>query len=572
MPTFSFLLAWTFLNVLINLNYPAHEPHAVASLLASPEVAILLVTLCAAVWVGMPFRRVVYVPLTGLLIFCRLFRIGDVLMPMYFNRDFNLYIDSRYLPDLVHLLYSTLSLKVFICSTGLAFTLSTVVVWGTWRALKAIHQYLAVPRHRICFLVITGVLVASLLFPHPGRINEHRGLFARGLFHRVVEEVDFMLHVRGYRTQNLHAIQASMARAHRTPSSLNELGGASVYIFFVESYGQAVFANPLHYSMIAPLLDVFEHSLRAQGFSARSNFLSSPTFGGTSWLAHGTLASGVQLTSQTLFDLLVTSQAKTLAHYFNEAGYRTISVMPGTRWPWPEGAFFGYRKEYYAPDFDYKGPQYGWSPMPDQYVLDYIYRREIQNRGQPLLIEYVLVSSHAPFNRQPPYVEDWTKIGDGAIFHQEKMITFPIVWPDLSNAAEAYLASIIYELKVLKGYLERYIDDDALVIILGDHQPNVQITGNNRSWSVPIHVISRNPDFLRPFALRGYTAGIIPRQTPPHKGMETFLYNFLQDFSTAPTEEPMVPPQQQAQPGIGGDASRSGPRMPWTTLPRDTLR
>lgn len=559
MPTLSFFLAWTFLNVLINLNYPAPEPHAVAPLLASPEVAILLLTLCAAVWLGMPFRRVVYAPLTGLLIFFRLFRIGDVLMPMYFNRDFNLYIDSRYLPDLVHLLYSTLSLKVLICYTGLTIVLSTVLVWGTWRALKAIHQYLAVPRHRIIFFVLNAVLVASLLFPHPGQRNKHRGLFARGLFHRVVEEVDFMLHVHGYRAQNLNSIRPSMTRAHRTPSSLNKLRGASVYIFFVESYGQAVFTNPLHYSMIAPLLDVLEQALRAQGFSVHSNFLSSPTFGGASWLAHGTLASGVKLTSQTLFDLLVTSQVKTLAHYFNEAGYRTISVMPGTRWPWPEGAFFGYRKKYYAPDFDYKGPQYGWSPMPDQYVLDYIYRREVQNNGQPLLIEYVLVSSHAPFHMQPPYLEDWTKMGDGAIFHQKEMITFPIVWPDLSNATEAYMASIIYEFKVLKGYLERYVDDDALVIILGDHQPNVQITGNNRSWSVPVHVISRNPDFLRPFALRGYTAGIIPRQTPPHKGMETFLYNFLQDFTRLPRKSRWFSLSSRCNEGLG---ARSQTKLP----------
>jgi hypothetical protein len=484
--------------------------------------------------------------------FFRLFRIGDVLMPMYFNRDFNLYIDSKYLPDLVHLLYSTISFKVFTCYTGLTFILSTLAVWGTWRALKAIHHYLTVPRHRFIFFVLIAILVASLLFPHPGQRNKHRGLFTRGLSHRVVEEVDFMLHAQGYRTQNLNSIRASMARAHRTPSSLNKLGEADVYIFFVESYGRAVFANPLHYSMIAPTLDLFEQALEAQGFAVYSNFLSSPTFGGASWLAHGTLASGVKLSSQTLFDLLVTSQVKTLAHYLNEAGYRTISVMPGTRWPWPEGAFFGYRKKYYAPDFDYKGPQYGWSPMPDQYVLDYIYRREIQRGEHPLFIEYVLVSSHAPFHRQPPYLEDWARIHDGAIFHQREVITFPIVWPDLSNAAEAYLTSIIYELNVLKGYLEQYVDDDALVIILGDHQPNVQIAGNNRSWSVPIHVISHNRDFLKPFASRGYTVGITPRQPPPHCGMETFLYDFLQDFSTAPTEEPMILPRQQTQPGIAG--------------------
>ncbi len=289
--------------------------------------------------------------------------------------------------------------------------------------------------------------------------------------------------------------------------------------------------------MITPVLEEFEQDLEAHGFAVYSYFLTSPTYGGTSWLAHGTLASGVAITSQMLFDLLLTSKTKTLAHYFNNAGYRTVSVMPGTTWPWPEGAFFGYQKKYYAWNFDYKGPKYGWSPMPDQYVLEFIYRQEIRSRTKPLFIEYVLISSHAPFHKQPPYLEDWSQIRDGSIFYEKEIVTFPVVWPDLSKAAEAYMTSINYVVKVLKTYVLKYIDDDALIIILGDHQPNVQITGENRPWSVPIHIISRNRAFMKPFAARGYTPGIVPRQPAPHPGMETFFYHLLEDFSNGPIKE-----------------------------------
>lgn len=476
LPTLFFLLAWGFLNLLVNLNYPTHEPHSLAPLLPSPEIAALLASLCAAVWLGMPFHHAVYVPLTCVLIFLRLFLIADVLVPMYFNRNFNLYIDSRYVDDLIHLLYSTSSTEAIIFYTGLTVGAFGAMTWGVWRALKTIHHYLTVRSHRYVFLAMAAVLVLFSLLAHPART----GLFARGFFHRVVEEVDFILHVKGYRAQTLDAIRASMARAEKIPASLDKLKGTNVYLFFVESYGHTVFADPIHFSMIAPVFDAFQQTLESRGFTAYSNSLTSPTYGGTSWLAHGTLASGVKLTSQALFDLLVTSKAKTLAGYFNRAGYRTVSVMPGTKWPWPEGAFFGYQKKYYTRDFDYKGPQYGWSPMPDQYVLDSIYRREIRNRMQPLFIEYVLISSHAPFHCQPPYVDDWSQIGDGSIFGKREIITFPIVWPDLSNAAEAYIASLSYEFEVLKAYLEQYINDDALIIIVGDHQPNVQITGEDR--------------------------------------------------------------------------------------------
>jgi len=46
-------------------------------------------------------------------------------------------------------------------------------------------------------------------------------------------------------------------------------------------------------------------------------------------------------------------------------------------------------------------------------------------------------------------------------------------------------------------------------------------------------VISRNKDFLDPFKSKGYTPGLIPRQSPPHPGMETFLVGFLKSFSSS---------------------------------------
>jgi hypothetical protein len=300
----------------------------------------------------------------------------------------------------------------------------------------------------------------------------------------------------------------------------------------VESYGHTVFADPRHFSMIEPVLKQIEHTLTTHGFTYSSHFMTSATYGGASWLAHGTIATGVRMYDQTQFNLVLDSDITPLADYFNQAGYRTISVMPNTTLPWSEGEFFKYQKHYYAWDFEYKGPQYGWSTMPDQFVLDYIFRQEIQPRTQPLFIEYILISSHAPFHMQPPYLEEWSEVGDGSMYHEKNPITFPIVWPDLTNATEAYMTSLIYDLRVLESYLAQFIDDDALIILLGDHQPNVQITGENSLWSVPIHIISRNPAFLEPFAKRGYTPGLIPQQPLPHLTMEDFLSSFLKDFSS----------------------------------------
>jgi hypothetical protein len=233
------------------------------------------------------------------------------------------------------------------------------------------------------------------------------------------------------------------------------------------------------------------------------------------------------------YNLLITSQVKTLARYFNMAGYRTVRAMPGTQWPWPEGEFYGYQAKYYAWHFDYQGPMYGWSTMPDQYVLDFIRRREMETANQPLFIEFILVSSHAPFHRQPPYLEDWSRIDNGAIYNNLNTVTFPILWPDLTNASEGYVSAIRYDLTVIAAFIRQYVEKDALIVILGDHQPNVQLTGKHQPWLVPVHVISRNAELLNPFQERGFRPGLIPTQPSLYRGMDSFLFDFLADFSTA---------------------------------------
>jgi hypothetical protein len=300
----------------------------------------------------------------------------------------------------------------------------------------------------------------------------------------------------------------------------------------VESYGQVIFADPKLYSLLAEELNTVEHNLSSRGFAVCSNFLSSPTYGGSSWLAHASIAGGVQLNDQLHYSLLITSDTKPLAQYFNEAGYRTVHAMPDTQWPWPEGEYYRFQKKYYAWDFPYKGPQFGWATMPDQYILNYMFHQEIAPHRGPLFLEAVLVSSHAPFHEQPVYLQDWSRIGDGSIYNTLAPIRFPILWPDLSHAAEAYVTSIRYDWQVLSAFIQQYLPSGALLIIMGDHQPSLQITGPNRPWSVPVHIVSRDPQLLKPFLTRAYTPGLVPQQPLSHMPMGDFLVAFLKDFST----------------------------------------
>ncbi len=187
-PLAGFLAAWVFLNVLMNFSYPEGQNEFRNLLVISPEVFIILVLLCLGAFLGMPFRRALFIPLTLAIIFLRLFRIADILVPTYFFRPFNLYLDSQFLPDLIFLLYSTLPLQVFALWSFLAFAAFALIAWGIWRALKSITTFFSGRRQRRIFsvaAVIIGVLMVSL---NPWTAGHTGFIFAPGILQRVAAE------------------------------------------------------------------------------------------------------------------------------------------------------------------------------------------------------------------------------------------------------------------------------------------------------------------------------------------------------------------------------------------------
>jgi hypothetical protein len=242
--------------------------------------------------------------------------------------------------------------------------------------------------------------------------------------------------------------------------------------------------------------------------------------------------------NEEAYRLLLQSEVTPIAEYFNRAGYRTVSAMPATTYAWPEGDYFRFQKQYHFRDLGYRGPNLKWAPMPDQYVLDVMHRREVSRAAGPLFLQYVLVSSHYPFNLIPRYLEDWEAIGDGSLYaRQEAVQTLPIPAGSQTAGAAGYVAAMRYELELISEYLQRFVTDETLAIVIGDHQPFSAITGKGKPWSVPVHVISRRVKLLEPFLRRGYTPGLVPRQPLPHDGMESLLPGLLEDFSAADPQE-----------------------------------
>ena len=152
-------------------------------------------------------------------------------------------------------------------------------------------------------------------------------------------------------------------------SDFSRVQGADVILLFIESYGAVAFDRP---DFAGPLEDarrMLDNSIQATGRHSVSAFVESPTFGGESWLAHISLMSGVEVRDPHTNAVLMTQHRETVVGAFSRHGYRTLANMPGLWWDWPEGSFYGFDDIYGALRLDYRGPQFGWFTLTDQFAL-----------------------------------------------------------------------------------------------------------------------------------------------------------------------------------------------------------
>jgi phosphatidylglycerophosphate synthase len=318
---------------------------------------------------------------------------------------------------------------------------------------------------------------------------------------------------------------------------LTGLRGKDVLLVFVESYGRVAVQDSSFSPRINAVLDQGNAQLRAAGFSSRSAFLTSPTFGGLSWLAHSTLQSGIRVDGQRRYDQLVRDERLTLTRAFKRGGWRAIADVPGNHRDWPAGrTFYGYDRIYDRRNLGYRGPDFGLPPMPDQYVLEALQRRELgKTKRPPLFAEVDLISSHAPWTRIPPLIS-WDKLGDGSIFHRlpvEKTAR-PGLFRDAKRARRAYGHSIEYSLRSLFSFVQRYGDDNLVLVVLGDHQPATVITGQRASHDVPISVIAHDPKVMDRITRWGWEDGVRPSPEAPVWPMQSFRDRFLTAFGSLP--------------------------------------
>ena len=315
--------------------------------------------------------------------------------------------------------------------------------------------------------------------------------------------------------------------------TLPGIADRNIHLAIVESYGMTVYTNEHHFRRLQQFYIDQERLFTEAGYTVFTHGYDSTTFGGTSWLADASLLTGIDIHTQAIYDQIVKNETPNMLHLLRDRGYTTILSAPGTKFMTSEYTGFYTFSEYFLyDDFEYTGPFFTFGRLPDQYQLFYIdtiiRKRRSEGNPGPFFVEYILCSSHVPWNYIPPYIESWEGFNNGRVYYDRSRNTwYENSWAAGSELFEGYTHSIRYSLESVFGFARSQLDENDILIVIGDHQPKFPVSEKDAAFGVPVHIISKDRGVLLPFTRFGYEEGLFPPVSDSLPGMERFPGHFL---------------------------------------------
>jgi phosphatidylglycerophosphate synthase len=470
--------------------------------------------------------------LAGIWVVLVIGRYGDVTAPALYGRDVNLYWDLPHVSNVAEMLAQATP-PWLVAAAGLGTLLGVVVLyvllsWSFTRLSDAMTRR----ADRIVLASVAGLSLTAFAVA-PTSENSSRVGFASPV------TASYARHV-GLAVQTL----AARGTGTVTPGppldvDLGALDGADVLLLFVESYGATAWERDEYASPLGANREELAAAIRETSRGVVSAYVESPTFGGSSWLAHVSLMSGIEVRDAEQYALLLSETRDTLVTRFAREGYRTVAVMPGLWQSWPEGAFYGFDDIYGGSRLGYEGPPFGWWEIPDQFALAKLKTLELSTPARsPVFAFLPTVSTHAPFSPTPPYQPDWVRVLTDEPFDAGDVTRAWEQWVDWLNLGPAYVRSVAYAYTSIAGYLRESSDRDLVLILIGDHQPAAAVTGEGAPWDVPVHVVTTRQSILERLLGAGFDKGLAPRRPslgPMHALLPVLLDAFGNRDVTAET-------------------------------------
>ncbi len=498
----------------------------------SIELALAVLLLVAARrWAGPLTRRV----LPAIWVVLVLGRYLAVTGPGLYGREFNLYWDSAHLGNVAAMLaraaeWWMIALAVLVASLLVAsvFLLARVAFARIAAALEHRRPRLAIGALAAFVILLFAVAPAREVNPHVGAelaVGPVAIPFAHPVTPAYARQARFVLAALG--PGGAAPVLPPSPPLH---ANLDALGGADVLLVFLESYGAVTYDAPDIAAGLAASRAALDTAVRDTGRRVVSAYVESPTFGASSWLAHLSLLTGVDVRDQYAYTSLMASDRETILATFERRGYRTVGLMPGMRQPWPEGAFYGFDVIYGRDRLEYPGPEFGWWAVPDQWALARLDALErTQQPRAPVFAVFPTSTAHAPFGPVAPYEPHWARLRTSEPYGAEQAARALAERPDLTNLRPSYVRAMAYDFETLAGYMRQQADDP-LLIVVGDHQPPAAVSGATAPWEVPVHVIGRRAEVLDRLLAHGFRPGLTPAR-PSIGSMHALVPMFLDAFS-----------------------------------------
>jgi hypothetical protein len=93
----------------------------------------------------------------------------------------------------------------------------------------------------------------------------------------------------------------------------------------------------------------------------------------------------------------------------------------------------------------------------------------------------------------------------------------------------SYIRSIEYELDVLFDFIRSTDAEDAIFVLIGDHQPQ-RVARREDGFDTPVHIISRDADLIAALDEFGFESGLLVAEPEPklrHEGVYSLLMRAL---------------------------------------------
>jgi hypothetical protein len=472
-----------------------------------------------------PGRRTTLV-LTTLMFLLTIGRYADVTAPALYGRPVNLYWDARHLPNVGAMLAQVAKPWMLVVFLAALIAFVAVIGGALYWALSRVERSVRDARARRTIGALAAALVAAFFVSY--RLPPIGYWFSSPVLATYRDQVAFVLEAQS------DAAQRTLPDVPLAPSDLRRVEGADVLLMFLESYGAVTYDLPAIATIVAAGRHELASAAEATHRDVSSAFVESPTFGGSSWLAHSTLLTGLDVREPAIYDLLLTQTRPTLPKLFASSGFRTLAVMPGLKNDWPEGAFYGFDAILGERELDYRGPEFGWWRIPDQYSLAKLDSVALGARPRsPVFVFFPTINTHIPFRPTPPYQPDWMRVLGPHPFDDAAVAASVAQSPDWTSLGVPYAESFVYTLRYLGGYLRARPEADVVLILLGDHQPAASVTGVGARWDVPVHVITSRGAVTRALRESGFIAGLdLPPMSRRVGGMADLTTLLLRAFDS----------------------------------------